>query len=178
MSKVWEAGAKLGDYCIMIDGDEELESAGILSVQGAMASGQNCCSLHIVYLWDREDQMRTDKLYREFRRPSLFRLITPELSFKRGNGGGNFHCSSAPVQLLSGIVPIRARLLHYGYLHREDRVRKYHWYNSIDPNNGFEDSYRHMVIGDLFPADFGLSLGRAAEARGVAMRWTNFQSSR
>ena len=103
--------------------------------------------------------MRTDKIYSEFRRPSLFRLTSRDLSFKRAGTGGNFHCSSSPVQLLSNIVPIDARLLHYGYLHREDRVRKYHWYNSKDPNNAFEDGYRHMVIGDIFPPESAFRWG-------------------
>jgi len=38
-------------------------------------------------------------------------------------------------------------------MHRADRERKYQWYNAQDPNNAIEDRYRHMVIGDLFPAD-------------------------
>jgi hypothetical protein len=39
-------------------------------------------------------------------------------------------------------------------MHAEDRIRKYHYYNTIDPNNEFEDQYRHMVIGDIFPANY------------------------
>jgi len=37
----------------------------------AASSGAVCCSTHIVYLWDREDQVRVDRWYREFHRPSL-----------------------------------------------------------------------------------------------------------
>lgn len=152
LSKIWEVGARVGDYCFMIDGDEVLHQPDIPALQAAMSFGVPCCSLHIVYLWDREDQVRVDRWYREFRRPSLFRLTSRSLAFRRTQFGGNFHCSSAPAQLLDMITPIDARLLHLGYLHREDRVRKYHWYNSVDPGNALEDQYRHMVIGDLFPA--------------------------
>jgi hypothetical protein len=97
--------------------------------------------------------VRVDRWYREFRRPSLFRLTSRDLTFRRTDHGGNFHCSSAPAQLLSQITPIPVRLLHYGYLHRQDRVRKFLFYNAVDPHNILEDEYRHMVIGDLYPAD-------------------------
>jgi glycosyltransferase involved in cell wall biosynthesis len=153
LAKVWETGAAIGDYCIMIDGDEAVHPADIPNVRDAIASGATCCSFHIVYLWDREDQIRVDRWYKEFRRPSLFRLVARNLTFARNEFGGNFHCSSAPAQLLYSIRAVPVRLLHYGYLHREDRVRKFYWYNAIDPNNQFEDSYRHMVVGDLYPSD-------------------------
>jgi glycosyltransferase involved in cell wall biosynthesis len=152
LQKLWEAGAQVGDYCVMVDGDEALHPDDIPAVRKAIETGKACCSMHIVYLWDREDQIRVDRWYKEFRRPSLFRLTARNLTFRRTAHGGNFHCSSAPAQLLGHIQPIAARLLHFGYLHREDRVRKFHWYNSIDPHNALEDEYRHIVIGDLFPA--------------------------
>jgi hypothetical protein len=48
-----------------------------------------------------------------------------------------------------------APLWHLGYNDLEDRVRKYAWYNQMDPNNQPEDCYRHMVQGDIteIPAD-------------------------
>lgn len=149
LQKAWELGAELGDYCLMIDGDEILHAPDIPAVIGAMKNGWPCCTFHIVYLWDREDQVRVDRWYKEFRRPSLFRLTDRRLSFRRTAFGGNFHCSSAPGQLLVSMTPIPARLLHLGYLHREDRIRKYRWYNQVDPNNEFENSYKHVAQGDL-----------------------------
>jgi glycosyltransferase involved in cell wall biosynthesis len=153
LEAVWAAGAKVGDHCLMVDGDEMLHPEDVPAVQKAIFDKRVCSTMHIVYLWDREDQIRVDRWYKEFRRPSLFRLTAKNLSFRRTGFGGNFHCSSAPVELLPFREPIAARLLHFGYLLREDRVRKFHWYNSVDPNNQLEDGYRHMVIGDLFPAD-------------------------
>lgn len=152
LAKVWEHGGHLGDWCLMVDGDEALHQADIPALVAATKSAAVCCSFHIVYLWDREDQIRVDRWYREFRRPSLFRLTRRDLAFRRTAFGGNFHCSSAPAQLLDRITPVPVRLLHFGYLHKEDRIRKYHWYNQVDPNNPIEDGYRHMVVGDLFPA--------------------------
>jgi glycosyltransferase involved in cell wall biosynthesis len=153
LSKLWKSGAQVGDSCLMIDGDEMLHHDDISALQASLDPGIECASMHIVYLWDREDQVRVDRWYKEFRRPSLFRLTSPDLCFRRTAFGGNFHCSSAPAQLLDRIQPIPVRLLHFGYLHREDRIRKYYWYNEVDPGNPIEDGYRHMVVGDLFPAE-------------------------
>lgn len=153
LEQVWVAGAQVGDPCIMVDGDEALDQRDIPALKIAIDSGVVCGSMHILYLWDRANQVRVDRWYREFRRPSLFRLTARNLTFRRTAFGGNFHCSSAPAQLLNQIRPLPVRLLHYGYMYSEDRIRKYHWYNSVDPNNLFEDRYRHMVIGDLFPAE-------------------------
>lgn len=149
----WNAGAQEGDYCLMIDGDELLNREDIPALQAAIASGVECASFHIVYLWDREDQVRVDRWYREFRRPSLFKLTHRNLAFRVSLTAGSLHCSSAPAESLQYQRPIPVRLMHLGYLYREDRVRKYYWYNRIDPGNQLEDEYRHMVIGDLFPVD-------------------------
>ena len=146
-------GAGYGDYGLMIDGDEILDPASVLAVRAAVDGGVMCASFHVVYLWDRDDQIRIDRWYREFRRPSLFRFVPGDLSFKKSLSGGGFHCSNAPAVLLDQQIPIPARLLHLGYLHREDRIRKFEFYNRVDPGNDLEDGYRHVVIGDLFPAD-------------------------
>lgn len=153
LQQVWAAGAQIGDHVVCLDGDEELDARDLPALQQAIADGIVCGSMHILYLWDKEDQIRVDRCYKEFKRPSIFQLTARNLTFLRTSSGGNFHCSSAPAQLLDQIKPLPVRLLHYGYLYKEDRVRKYHWYNKIDPNNPLEDGYRHMVVGDIFPAD-------------------------
>jgi len=153
LSKVWENGAQIGDHCIMIDGDEALHQDDVPLVKQAIAAGIICASFRILYLWDRTDQVRVDRWYKSFTRPSLFRLTSHDLTFMRNKNGGNLHCSSAPIQLLGTQSPLPVRLLHFGYMYQEDRIRKFRWYNEIDGNNSYEDGYRHMVIGDLFPAD-------------------------
>lgn len=153
LSKLWELGAEIGDAVLHVDGDEALHPADIPALQDAIRRGVTCGSMKFLYLWDREDQYRADRWYSTFTRPSLFRLTNKNLRFQRTDFGGNFHCSSAPAQLLDQITRLNVRLLHYGYLHKEDRIRKYYWYNSIDPGNSLEDGYRHFVIGDLFPAN-------------------------
>jgi len=51
------------------------------------------------------------------------------------------------------ILHTGVRCLHYGYMRPEDRLRKYEWYRNMDSGADLEDGYRHIVIGDIFPAD-------------------------
>lgn len=164
LERIWKEvnplhrGPDSQDTIVCIDGDEELEAEGVDRIRTAM-SNQQCyaLALRIVYLWDTEEQIRTDGIYGKFTRGSVFRMISPMHSFK-STRGANFHCGNTPQELLSRVNINAARLLHYGYLHKEDRIRKYQWYQNLDPDNKWEDNYRHMVIGDLpeFPADIKL----------------------
>lgn len=148
--------ATKADWVLCIDGDEVLEPSGIekihleLDTWPITARPPDAFSFRILYLWDRPDQIRTDGIYGKFQRPSLFRL-KPGQKFRTTPYGKNFHCGNVPDFM--GAQTTDIGLLHYGYLHREDRLRKYAWYNEMDPKNSFEDGYRHMVIGDLFPAE-------------------------
>lgn len=138
-------------WALMIDGDEELEESGSAKIRALMSRpGPMAFSLPVRYLWDSPDQWRTDGVYGQFHRPSLWRLRRGQ-RFRSTGAAGNFHCGSVPYGL--GAVRCDAALLHYGYMLREDRIRKYAWYRSIDGGNLSEDGYKHIVIGDVFPAD-------------------------
>ena len=143
------------DWVVMIDGDEVLKpghAQRLLSVMGrAMRHPGGCRALafNVLYLWDREDQIRVDGVYRSMSRVSAFR---PGPERFEATGGVNFHCGNCP-QSITARSHGGVGLLHYGYLHREDRLRKYRWYQEKDPANKAEDEYRHIVIGDKFPAD-------------------------
>lgn len=146
--------AHLGDSCdwvVMIDGDEELAPGGVEILQEAMRRPSRSISMEVLYLWDRPDQVRVDGVYGEFLRQSVFRP-DPRHRFE-GGPPPSFHCGNVPSSMRFPYYRSAATLLHYGYLHASDRVRKYRWYNQVDPDNHREDCYRHMVIGDLMPAD-------------------------
>jgi len=153
LSSLWSCGALPGDYVLSIDGDEllnppDLEHFRVLSCSSTTTP--RLYSFKIEYLWDREDQLRVDGLYSHFYRPSLFPLTNRGLTFHSTHYGGNFHCGSVPTNLCAQVIQSpHVRLIHFGYLHREDRIRKYRTYNLVDPSNSYEDSYRHMVCGDI-----------------------------
>jgi hypothetical protein len=151
------------DWIFMPDGDEELEAGGCAKIRRALETNPpcDCFALKFLYFWDRIDQIRVDGGYAKLQRQSLFRadssfrfesFYSKEQSANQNHVG--LHTSNAPG--LGGVVrPLNVALLHYGYLHKEDRIQKYRWITSIDPHNEGEDFYRHCVQGDLpeFPAD-------------------------
>jgi glycosyltransferase involved in cell wall biosynthesis len=145
---------KCPDWVLCIDGDEVLEPGEYNHYKVVPLilnrARWDAYSLWIRYLWDSPSQIRTDGIYRKFSRPSLFRLKRGQ-AFRNTRYGGNLHCGNVPDFMRGELLPVS--LLHYGYMHREDRIRKYEWYNTVDPKNPFEDGYRHMVIGDIFPAE-------------------------
>lgn len=147
-------------WVLAIDGDEVLAPGGLEKITKAIDYTRfHAFKLPITYLWNSKTQRRVDGVYRNFARPSLFRLMNRAFQFQRTPWGGNFHCSSIPQELLHHAQAIcDAPLLHLGYMDRADRLRKYAWYTTMDPNNRSEDCYRHIVQGDIpeVPADVKL----------------------
>ena len=138
-------------WCLAIDGDEVLVADDAQVLKAQTGGPAHVYSLRILFLWDRPEQVRVDGVYGRFRRPSLFRLMNRGFRYQRTpwGKGANFHCSSIPQELLHHGTPSDARLLHLGYLHREDRLRKFAWYTQRDPDNEAEGRYLHIVQGDV-----------------------------
>lgn len=137
------------EYVFHFDGDEELSPDGTCGILDAIESQPEADAwyMRILYLWDSPDQVRVDGVYGRFTRPSLFKFV-PGRKFGATAYGGNFHCGNVPGPI-QHLGPCGARLLHYGYMERADRLRKFDWYNDHDPNNKLEDQYRHMIQGDV-----------------------------
>ena len=133
------------DTIICIDGDEELIPESLPPVNELRGLAW---SLRVLYLWNSPDTVRVDGVYGKFRRASIWRHKA-QMRFRPTGNGANFHCGNVPAALHKSVIETQGVLLHYGYMLREDRLRKYDWYNRIDPNNRVEDQYIHMVIGDL-----------------------------
>jgi glycosyltransferase involved in cell wall biosynthesis len=150
-----EHGYHWPGWICCIDGDEVFEEAALDTIRiEAVRTNANALSLRIFYLWDRPDQIRVDRVYGDFHRPSIFRVINPNFTWQQTPWKGNLHCSSIPQEFLHQSIKIEAALWHYGYMDRERRLAKHAWYNKVDPGNHHEDCYNHMVMGDLpeFPA--------------------------
>lgn len=143
------------DWVLHIDGDEELEPAGIDVIHKAIMSGKaDMYGFQILYLWDKENQIRTDGIFGRMWRQSLFATANTDGVFKPtthgANTSANLHCTNVPYDLVKrGSINIDARLIHYGYIDRDMRLKKWDFYNTIDPDNLIEDRYRHAVTGDI-----------------------------
>jgi glycosyltransferase involved in cell wall biosynthesis len=142
------------DYVLSIDGDELLQPGAAPLIRASLKPGISSLLFPIRYLWNDRRHYRADGVYGRYRRASLFAL-QPGARFRSTAYGCNFHCGNIPVGLVGTQAFTQAEILHLGYMHREDRIRKYRWYNERDPNNTSEDQYRHICIGDLpeFPPE-------------------------
>jgi len=144
------------DWILMPDGDEELQAGGCEKIRRVLSTNPacDCFAMRFLYFWDELDQIRVDGVYGSMQRQSLFRANT-EFQFKSyyskdQTGNQNhvgLHTSNAPG-LGGKVMSLNVALLHYGYLHREDRVRKYQWILSVDPHNEGEGFYEHCIQGD------------------------------
>jgi glycosyltransferase involved in cell wall biosynthesis len=160
-------------WLLCIDGDEVLDARDSHLLYELMTSPREIPAMKfkIIYLWN-ETMQRVDGVYNDFCRPSAFRIINPGFRFQStpfGNGA-NFHCSSIPQELLYQAVKTDVRLTHLGYMDKENRIRKWNWYNQIDPGNigeGFDPShpergaYPHIVQGDIPEVPAGVRLMHA-----------------
>lgn len=163
------------EWILCIDGDEVLEGPAGEAIRKGIAEHPevDAWALKIEFLWNTEpksedwQKVRTDRIYGDFWRPSLFRplhedpakpdsaKLLREFRFQSTPFGRhvnsdkpNLHCSSVPQRRIHGFKRIPARLKHYGYMERAWRVAKLDYYTSIDWCNQAEDSYRHMCQGD------------------------------
>lgn len=181
--KHWIRGNPESPYwALAIDGDEELVrgDAEIIKYQ-ILVPNVHAYHLRIPFLWNDTNHIRIDRVYKRFEqlgRPSLFRLMNAKFRFLKTPFGRsadgkpvNFHCSSIPQELLHHAQPCAARLLHWGYLHKEDRIRKWQWYNTIDPNNSAEDRYRHIVQGDVPEVPIDAVLKHAGPLQLAEIQW-------
>lgn len=158
------------EWILCIDGDEVLEGPAAEAIRKTIAQypDVNSWALKIEFLWNSPTQVRADRIYGDFWRPSLYRpyhetpgnadsrKLLQEFRFQSTPFGRttvtdkpNLHCSSVPQRMIHGFKRIPARLKHYGYMERAWRVAKLDYYTSIDWENPAEDCYRHMTQGDL-----------------------------
>jgi glycosyltransferase involved in cell wall biosynthesis len=138
------------DWVLWIDGDEVLERSGPDTIRKLLGTtrGMAAFTLRVAYLWNDVDHVRVDGVYGRFTRPSLFRLTGQRLEnlrFPSTGAGGNLHCGNVPLGLIGGVGHLNVRLKHFGYLTKQQRLRKYEWYTKVDPNNAAEDHYRHLA---------------------------------
>lgn len=134
-------------YVIHIDGDEEIAAPGKLRAFLHQATA-NAYSPRIRYLWNDESNSRIDGVYRGFRRASIFRLVAGTRYESSSSSKGDLHTGNCPAAFRETAAPVPFEIKHYGYMLREDRIKKYVRYNEIDPNNDTEDRYRHIIQGD------------------------------
>lgn len=139
------------DWVIAIDGDEVLRYATIDRVfDFASKTTAKSLSTKIHYLWDSRDKVRVDGCYGKMIRPSIFRIINPEFKFQPTPFPCNLHCPNVPQELLGSAEELPGvDIVHYGYIDRDTRIKKWLWRQTADPDNLAEGYYLHTIQGDI-----------------------------
>lgn len=143
-----EIGPGSHHWVFQIDADEVLLGTDIqkLTVQ-SLGHVLDHWSVQILYLWGSPNAVRWDGHYAKCYRPSIFRLIRPDMGYRNHSGG--LHPTGVPVSHISCDPrlhePEPIRLLHYGYLEKGERERKYDWYVARD--GAQEPFYRNECFG-------------------------------
>jgi len=91
---------------------------------------------------------RIDGIYNRLTHHRLFKLEGQDrtnLLFQSTMHGGNFHCDSVPSNVQGRSMEIDVKIKHLGYMHREDRMRKYEWYKNNDPQHAVQGYYEHLL---------------------------------
>jgi len=101
-------------------------------------------------LWDREDQFLVDSTTRG----AHFRMykVLPGQKLMPGSGKG-LHCGNIPYMPVGSGCITNLKVLHYGYVDPEERLRKYNFYQEIDKEKdptlvGGVD-YRHLITRNI-----------------------------
>lgn len=144
------------DWVLYLDGDEELPLGAAEKIRQACASGQaDSYAFGFVYLWNSPKTVRIDGFFGAFQVARLYSAANLEFCAPYEN------CAIHSIAKGKTPAAIDVQILHYGYMLPEDRIRKYEYYNRIDPHNEREDSYRHIVQGDVPEISADLKLKHA-----------------
>lgn len=186
-------------WYLNVDGDEELTERDPGMLRNYLLSGLDenpapTFLLRKMYLWNaseslKPETLRVDRWYSNAIFPQIFRA-TDSLHFRSIKNGIHTLASGncGPDHYLPFV-----KLWHYGYMLRKDRIDKWKFYNSIDPNNAQEDRYRHIVQGDVPEVpkderlamagpreliDVGSGMARAYGGATLAPKWTDEEIER
>jgi len=96
-------------------------------------------------MWDEPNQYRCDGVYDKRWKKKIIRIQKDgsRLYFPETQYPGNTHGPG-----ICGVsIPVRTRIkiLHYGHYDKELRMRKFQYYNKIDPNNSDFECYRGII---------------------------------
>ena len=141
------------DWICVIDGDEVLERDSAAKISWYASLGKaDMIAMRILYYWNDDQTLRTDRIYSNFHRPSAFRVTSKDLKWaplSEDYAKGSLHCGSVPIQFRGASLVISdIAIWHYSAMNRDRRLERYNWYNLVDPDNYNEDCYRHAIQGD------------------------------
>jgi len=138
------------DWMISIDGDEipELTREDVERLMKPPNPHIKAYGFTWYNFWDSEEYFRIDDVWGNIKGARMFK-IEPHQWIIRGTEQG-LHCGNIP-EIPNGYQRLTSfRILHYGYISREDRERKFNWYREIDQDKrpeliGGRGDYSHLI---------------------------------
>ena len=133
------------DWVICVDSDEILNKRFTREkAHELMNRGEIAYTFYCVHLWDREDQMRVDGGWGNFRNVRFYKYIKETgLIFQKTP----LHCGLAPIYAYNWCADAEFYFKHYGYINAEDRKNKVARYKKYDPKAKYlsRDWYNSII---------------------------------
>jgi len=135
------------DWVVCVDADEIISDNFTREKAEEMANRKEIAyEFYCVQLWDREDQMRVDGPWGNFWNVRYFKFIKgADLSYQNTP----LHCGLAPKYAYAWRTQGECLFKHYGYMKKEDRMRKVERYAKYDPSSKYRSSeYYNGILSD------------------------------
>lgn len=141
------------DWILVIDGDEVLSDGWTKENFVKLIYPVNPMTKGYIFrystFWNDRDYTRGDNVWRGMMNVRFFKN-EPDQHIHSDHPVG-FHCNSTPPIPQENIyfAPASMRIMHFGYMDREDRERKYEWYERVDTRKDVQNigakNYDHLV---------------------------------
>ncbi|MDQ0177785.1 glycosyltransferase family 2 protein [Bacillus chungangensis] len=146
--KQWEETTKVNPkWILVLDADEIFESTFATQVKEIISSSEyDAVYFRLFDMWS-ETHYRDDQYWQahHYYRPFLVRY-RPEIEYEWKDA--SIHCGRFPKNIHHFPYTLHsARIKHYGWARKIDRIRKYERYNTLDPNGefGWKEQYESIL---------------------------------
>lgn len=138
------------DWVIGLDADELFEEGSekkLYNLLEGTSKDVNAWSFPMLYLWNDEKHYRADtEWYKTVRAVRVFRYFKDKLPVNTPR-----HATSLPENIGKIANCDSINILHFGYMDKEDRIKKYNYYKNRDKDmiESGKDNYLHMLEHDI-----------------------------
>jgi len=150
------------DWFIITDADDILEPKFTREEAVKLMNPVNPHTIEYVFkfvqIWDYPDKQRQDGVFGRFAGIRMVRCMPDNQHIIKTDHPQGFHCNSVPMYTGMGVSNTHYRIIHLGYFTKEERKRKYDFYQEKDTAKdpimiGGAD-YRHLISPKVSLIDY------------------------
>lgn len=112
------------EWVVTLDADELWKDEDVVAKLLDEPKDRLCYTFPLLYLWNDEKHCRWDKFYPDIKAIRVFKFNSGD--FPRTEKA---HATSVPVGVRNSIGEIDSPILHYGYITKEERQKKFDYYS-------------------------------------------------